>query len=62
MEDDGSFFVKKMMIDIYVNGKILIKVKKEYLDDYGDVFVESDGEYVKRNCVFLFEILNLNFS
>lgn len=50
MGDDGSFLVKKMIMDIYVNGKMINKVlivKKEYLDDYGEVLVEIDGEYVK---------------
>lgn len=65
MGDDGSFLVKKMVIDINVNGKMINKVlivKKEYLDDYGEVLVEIDGEYVKWICVFVFEILYLNFS
>lgn len=62
MEDDGSPPVKKMMTDIHANGKMLTKVKKEHLDDYGDVSVEPDGEHAKRNCPSLPETLNLNPS
>lgn len=62
MEDDGSPPVKKMMTDIHANGKTLTKVKKEHLDDYGDVSVEPDGEHAKRNCPSLPETLNLNPS
>ncbi|XP_026634076.1 ski-like protein isoform X2 [Microtus ochrogaster] len=62
MEDDGSPPVKKMMTDIHANGKVLTKVKKEHLDDYGDASVETDGELAKRNCTSMPETLNLNPS
>ena len=62
MEDDGSPPVKKMMTDIHANGKTLTKVKKEHLDDYGDAYVEPDGEHAKRNRLSLPETLNLNPS
>ncbi|XP_075860017.1 ski-like protein [Microcebus murinus] len=65
MGDDGSPPAKKMMIDIHANGKMINKVptvKKEHLDDYGDVPMESDGEHVKRTCASVPEPLNLNPS
>ncbi|EGW05102.1 ski-like protein isoform X1 [Cricetulus griseus] len=62
MEDDGSPPVKKMMTDMHASGKTLTKVKKEHLDDYGDVSVETDGDHAKRNCTSIPETLNLNPS
>lgn len=62
MEDDGSPPVKKMMTDIHANGKMLTKVKKEHLDDYGDASVETHGELAKQNCISMPETLNLNPS
>lgn len=51
MEDDGGPPMKKMMTDIHVNGKMMINsmpaVKKEHLDDYGEVPMETDGEHVR---------------
>ncbi|XP_027247862.1 ski-like protein isoform X1 [Cricetulus griseus] len=62
MEDDGSPPVKKMMTDMHASGKTLTKVKKEHLDDYGDVSVETDRDHAKRNCTSIPETLNLNPS
>ncbi|KAM9604434.1 ski-like protein isoform 2-T5 [Trichechus inunguis] len=66
MGDDGSPPVKKMMTDIRANGKMLINkvpaVKKEHLEDYGEVPMETDGEHVKRTCTSMPEPLNLNPS
>uniref|UniRef100_A0A8C9DKB4 c-SKI SMAD4-binding domain-containing protein n=1 Tax=Prolemur simus TaxID=1328070 RepID=A0A8C9DKB4_PROSS len=65
MGDDGSPPAKKMMTDIHANGKMINKVpivKKEHLDDYGEVPVETDGEHVKRTCASVPEPLNLNPS
>ncbi|XP_006861889.1 PREDICTED: ski-like protein isoform X2 [Chrysochloris asiatica] len=66
MGDDGSPPVKKMMTDLHANGKMLINsvptVKKENLDDYGEVPMETDGEHVKRTCTSVPEPLHLNPS
>ncbi|XP_045395605.1 ski-like protein isoform X2 [Lemur catta] len=65
MGDDGSPPAKKMMTDIHANGKMINKVptvKKEHLDDYGEVPMETDGEHVKRTCASVPEPLNLNPS
>ncbi|XP_037381610.1 ski-like protein [Talpa occidentalis] len=66
MEDDGGPPAKKMMTDIHVNGKMMINkmptVKKEHLDDYGEVPMETDGEHVKRTCASVPEPLHLNPS
>ncbi|XP_073929901.1 ski-like protein isoform X2 [Castor canadensis] len=65
MGDDGSPPVKKMMTDIHANGKVVNKVptvKKEHLDDYGEVPMETDGDHAKRNCTTVPEPLNLNPS
>ncbi|KAL0593615.1 Ski-like protein [Plecturocebus cupreus] len=50
MGDDGSPPEKKMMTDIHANGKMINKVptvKKEHLDDYEDMTVETDGEHME---------------
>ncbi|XP_074261759.1 ski-like protein [Saimiri boliviensis] len=65
MGDDGSPPEKKMMTDIHANGKMINKVptvKKEHLDDYEDMTVETDGEHVKRTCASVPETLHLNPS
>ncbi|XP_066097086.1 ski-like protein isoform X2 [Saccopteryx bilineata] len=62
--DDGSPPVKKMMMDIHANGKMINKVptvKKEHLDDY-EVPMGVDGEHVKRTCTPVPEPLYLNPS
>uniref|UniRef100_A0A8C9CHR8 c-SKI SMAD4-binding domain-containing protein n=1 Tax=Phocoena sinus TaxID=42100 RepID=A0A8C9CHR8_PHOSS len=63
--DDGSPPVKKMMIDIHTNGKMMINkmptVKKEHLDDY-EAPMETDEEHVKRTCASVPEPLHLNPS
>ncbi|XP_077017134.1 ski-like protein [Tamandua tetradactyla] len=66
MEDDDSPPVKKMMIDIQANRKMMLNkvptVKKEHLEDYGEAPMEIDGEHIKRTCASVPEPLNLNPS